>query len=296
MAMFCLSCTQPIKCQTKQKCPEKCGNVTLEFPFGTTPGCYHEEDPSFKLTCNEQGLFFNGGFPVVNISHSSQLSITFPPSYACYNESGHLQKGAAYYNDRLGNLTLSDNNTLFAVGCDTYAFVTTSGTRKNSFGCISVCDEEPLVTNRECNGEGCCQNPVSAGSSWYIVRPYRFVNDTSERPHRSSCIYAFVVEDGKFKFNDIEDGKFKLSDKGLVDYSYLQTTWLPVVLDWSIGGQKCNQLGNGSLCSVNSTCSDSTVRTGYVCKCEPGYYGNPYLKEGCKGTLTCFVYSFGHFS
>ncbi|KAF8113665.1 hypothetical protein N665_0046s0016 [Sinapis alba] len=288
VAMFCLSCTQPIKCQTKPKCPEKCGDVTLEYPFGTTPGCYHEEDPSFKLTCNETSklLSFNG-LDVVNISHSSQISILVPPSFACYNSQGILEKGAAYYNDRLGNLTLSDNNTLFAVGCDTYAFVTTIGIRKNSFGCISVCDDEPRVTNRECNGEGCCQNPVSAGSNWYIVRPYRFINDTSVRPYRSSCIYAFVVEDGKFKFNDIEDAKFKLNDKGLVDYSYLQTTRLPVVLDWSIGGETCGQVGNRSLCRGKSTCSDSTVRAGYICKCKPGYFGNPYLENGCTDIDEC---------
>ncbi|KAL0699801.1 hypothetical protein Bca4012_055923 [Brassica carinata] len=286
VAMFCLFCAQPIKCQTKPKCPEKCGNVTLEFPFGTTPGCYHDED--FKLTCNETTklLSFNR-LDVVNVSHSSQISIMVPPSFACYNKQGLLENGAAYYNNALGNFTLSDNNTLFATGCNTYAFASTNGTRKSSFGCISVCEDEQLATNRECNGEGCCQNPVAAGSSWYIVRTYRFTNGTSVRPFSSPCVYAFVVEDGKFKFNDIEDGKSNLTDKGLVDYSYLQTTKLPVVLDWSIGGETCSQVGNGSLCSVNSICSNSTVRIGYVCKCEPGYYGNPYLENGCKDIDEC---------
>ncbi|KAF3591051.1 hypothetical protein DY000_02023770 [Brassica cretica] len=290
VAMFCLSCTQPIKCQTKPNCPKKCGNVTLEFPFGTTPGCYHEEDPSFNLTCNEKGLFFNGSFRVVNISHSSQLSLMFRPSYACYNDQGLRQNGTTYFTDGIGNLTLSANNTLFALGCDTYAFVSTRGTRKNSFGCISVCDDKPLVKNRECNGEGCCQSPVAAGSNWYIVRPYRFTNGTSARTYSSPCVYAFVVENGKFKFSD----KGLVDDKGFVDYSYLQTTRLPVVLDWSIGGQTCSQDGNGSLCSVNSTCSNSTVRTGYVCKCEPGYYGNPYLKDGCKDIDECTSTTYEH--
>ncbi|KAF2551832.1 hypothetical protein F2Q68_00035380 [Brassica cretica] len=290
VAMFCLSCTQPIKCQTKPNCPKKCGNVTLEFPFGTTPGCYHEEDPCFNLTCNEKGLFFNGSFRVVNISHSSQLSLMFRPSYACYNDQGLRQNGTTYFTDGIGNLTLSANNTLFALGCDTYAFVSTRGTRKNSFGCISVCDDKPLVKNRECNGEGCCQSPVAAGSNWYIVRPYRFTNGTSARTYSSPCVYAFVVENGKFKFSD----KGLVDDKGFVDYSYLQTTRLPVVLDWSIGGQTCSQDGNGSLCSVNSTCSNSTVRTGYVCKCEPGYYGNPYLKDGCKDIDECTSTTYEH--
>ncbi|EOA38899.1 hypothetical protein CARUB_v10011280mg [Capsella rubella] len=39
--------------QPRQDCPTRCGNVTIEYPFGTSPGCFYAEDPSFELTCNE---------------------------------------------------------------------------------------------------------------------------------------------------------------------------------------------------------------------------------------------------
>ncbi|KAG0538569.1 hypothetical protein BDA96_03G247800 [Sorghum bicolor] len=36
--------------------------------------------------------------------------------------------------------------------------------------------------------------------------------------------------------------------------------------------------------SINSSCSDATSGRGYICKCNQGFEGNPYLPDGCKGT------------
>ncbi|EOA36591.1 hypothetical protein CARUB_v10011787mg [Capsella rubella] len=276
VTIFCVSYTELFKGETLPDCPKSCGTVTIEYPFGFSPGCWHSEDVSFKLTCKNETLFYKG-LRVVNISHSSQLRILYPTSYTCYNSQQVVEKGVSYYTDQVGSLTLSDDNRLTAVGCDTFSFVSTGGTRRNSFGCISVCDDHPLQVeaHNECNGEGCCQTSVIAGSSWYIVRAYRFTNGTSFRRFSSPCVYAFLAENGTFKFNSMKD------------YSYLQNTSFPVVLDWSIGGETCRQVGNESLCSVNSICSNSTRTTGYVCKCEDGYFGNPYLEEGCKDINEC---------
>lgn len=277
VAIFCLSYTQLVKGQTLPGCPEKCGNVTLEYPFGFSPDCWRAEDPSFKLNCVNEKLFYDG-LEVVNISHSSQIRVLFPASYVCYDSKGDFANGTYYYSD-LGNLTLSDNNTVTAIGCNSYAFVSSNGTRRNSVGCISACDA-PSVANGECNGEGCCQNPVPAGNNWFIVRSYRFDNDTSVKPvFGSHCIYAFLVENGKFKYNASKN------------YSYLQnrTAGLPVVLDWSIKGETCRQAGEKK-CGVNGTCSNIASGIGYICKCRGGYHGNPYLQNGCQGTQLCFLF------
>lgn len=31
-------------------CPDKCGDITIPYPFGTRPGCYRS---GFHITCNE---------------------------------------------------------------------------------------------------------------------------------------------------------------------------------------------------------------------------------------------------
>ncbi|CAL9215757.1 unnamed protein product [Arabidopsis halleri] len=275
VAIFCLSYTQLVKGETLPNCPEKCGNVTLEYPFGSSPGCWRAEDPTFNLSCTNEKLFYKG-LEVVEISHSSQLRLLFPASYVCYNSNGHFANGTYYYMD-LGNLTISDNNTVTALGCNSYAFVSSNGTRRQSVGCISACDDLSHEANGECNGEGCCQNPVPAGNNWFIVRSYRFDNDTTVQPiFKSQCIYAFLVENGKFKYNASEI------------YSYLQNRnvgfGFPVVLDWSIKGETCGQFGDKK-CGVNGICSNSASGIGY--KCKDGYHGNPYLQNGCQDINEC---------
>jgi hypothetical protein len=62
-----------------------------------------------------------------------------------------------------------------------------------------------------------------------------------------------------------------------------------VVLDWSIGHDDCKTAVRnpaGYACrSNNSFCSDATSGRGYICKCNQGFDGNPYLPDGCKGTV-----------
>ncbi|KAF2618121.1 hypothetical protein F2Q68_00040992 [Brassica cretica] len=64
----------------------------------------------------------------------------------------------------------------------------------------------------------------------------------------------------------------------------------PMVLDWSIGNQTSNEVGNTSVCGMNnSTCFDSNSRPGYNCKCLEGFEGNPYLsnEHGCQDIDEC---------
>ena len=50
---FYLAYTQLISGQPLKDCQTSCGNVTVEYPFGTSPGYYYADDPDFRLTCNE---------------------------------------------------------------------------------------------------------------------------------------------------------------------------------------------------------------------------------------------------
>ncbi|CDY63085.1 BnaAnng18620D [Brassica napus] len=87
------------------------------------------------------------------------------------------------------------------------------------------------------------------------------------------------TENGTFHFNASEDLKNLRNVKEF-----------PVLLDWSIGNQRCDQVGNRSICGMNnSICVNSTRGTGYNCKCLEGFEGNPYLsnEKGCQDINEC---------
>ncbi|CDY71839.1 BnaCnng74750D [Brassica napus] len=177
----------------------------------------------------------------------------------------------------LSNLSLSRNNKFTVVGCNALALLMTYGTRNHSAVCLSTCDSPP-VANGECNGEGCCSTDVFVplDSNKFHTLPTRVPNMTSVYDF-NPCKDAFLGENGTFHFNASEDLKNLRNVKEF-----------PVLLDWSIGNQRCDQVGNRSICCMNnSICVNSTRGTGYNCKCFEGFEGNPYLsnEKGCQGTL-----------
>ncbi|EOA39743.1 hypothetical protein CARUB_v10008400mg [Capsella rubella] len=283
VAILSLVYTQLIKGISLPGCTDRCGNTTILYPFGISAGCYYPGDQSFQLTCNERNnkLIF-GGNEVINISHSGELRVLNTRSYVCYNRQGE-QIGRQNRWSRLGNLTFSVKNRFTAVGCDTYAFLNTNGLGNYSTGCMSTC-VSPRETNGSCSGGGCCQTSVPRGSNYFRVRAYSFSNHSSVYPF-NRCSYAFLVEDGMFNFKSLEDLKNLRNIKRF-----------PVVLDWSIGKQTCEQVGRESICRGNSICSNSVRGTGYICICKKGFDGNPYLSDenGCQDINECTTTSTIH--
>jgi hypothetical protein len=99
------------------------------------------------------------------------------------------------------------------------------------------------------------------------------------------CGYAVMMEAAAFHFRT----------------AYLNTTlfWdendgrVPVVLNWVVGNETCDVASKKAdlyACrSNNSKCIDSSNGIGYLCNCNDGYDGNPYLTDGCKGAYCKFI-------
>lgn len=212
---------------------------------------------------------------MTNVNHSGQLRVLLHRSSPCDEEQGNENTTANAVNFTLGSsLSISAANKLTLVGCNAFGMMATSGTYAKL--CVSVCNSQPAA-NGPCGGEGCCSEDISGQTApWnkssveiasFGVRVLN-LNLTDVRQF-NPCIYAFLVEDGKFHFKSSED---------LMNLR--KVTRFPVVLDWSIGDKTCEQMGNTSiLCGKNSACSKPTARTGYICTCNEGFDRNPYTSD-----------------
>ncbi|GAB4825493.1 hypothetical protein Ancab_008368 [Ancistrocladus abbreviatus] len=74
----------------KPNCIEKCGNLSIPYPFGIRGDCSDSSSSSFNLTCNETtGVTTLGeNLEVLNITLDGQIRILNYVAFDCYDQSG----------------------------------------------------------------------------------------------------------------------------------------------------------------------------------------------------------------
>ena len=267
-------------------CPDICGDIQIPYPFGLTEGCYLEEtkgSTKFSIFCDNSlekpqpmtGDFLvtkTGDFLVTNISvQEGQIEIMMDNDIDCYNKTGGHESNPMRKRSLTNPIfTISPTKNKFvSVGCDTYAYLKGFSNDKRFYSlCPSICDSKSDAVNGSCPGHGCCQTDIPGGLKNITVEAY-FLNNDEDVWEFSPCGYAFIIQKDKFSFSS----------------AYLTTLrnnkTLPVVLDWTIGSEKCNK--SNYICGGNSECVDPKYGSGYRCECIKGYRGNPYLDHGCQG-------------
>ncbi|KAK8276750.1 hypothetical protein V6Z12_D10G221100 [Gossypium hirsutum] len=275
----------------KPGCQSKCGNISIPYPFGTSNGCNISSD--FFINCNTsfnppKAFLWDDYIEVLDISLDGHLRVTnnYFIGHDCYNSSGR-----SLYPDIIVGFTKlaisHTRNKFTAIGCDTIAYIdaffepdSPHGFSKKNFstGCLTFCGDEGDVIDGSCSSIGCCQTAIPRGLKVF------YFNFSSPRNHShvlsfNPCSYGFLVEDGAYKFHasDLWDTNF-----GKKNY--------PVILDWTIGNQTCEQAKmdpKNYACKQNSDCTVPENGPGYLCKCNPGFQGNPYLSNGCRDIDEC---------
>ncbi|KAF3968436.1 hypothetical protein CMV_007674 [Castanea mollissima] len=268
-------------------CPDRCGDLQIPYPFGLTEGCYLSGTTGtteFLIDCDKslgKPQPKTGDFLVTNISvEEGQIEIMMDIDIDCYNKNGTPQTKLMRKRSLTNPIfTISHTkNELVSVGCDTYAYLRgfRNDRRFTSF-CLSVCESKSDVVNESCSGIGCCQADIPGGLRNVTVETDS-LNNHIDVWDFNPCGYAFVIREDKFNFSS----------------AYLTTLnnkTLPVVLDWTIGSEKCDLGRNKSneICGENSICVNLTYGAGYRCECKDGYRGNPYLDHGCQDIDECQV-------
>ena len=271
----------------KPGCHDSCGNVTIPYPFGTRKDCYF--DSKFLITCNHtfnppKAFLGNGSLEVTEITVDGKLRIMQDIAKDCYNRAGaRTTRNRPWINLAVqGPYVFSDTDNMFvAIGCDTVAKMRgRRGVKNDTYlvGCISGCSDKTYVPNT-CSGIGCCQTSIAKGMSYFDVSVSSYDNHTGIWEF-NPCSFAFMIEEKQFSFFPSN-----LSDLEKVSK-------LPVIVDWSIGRNKCETLEKNKMsnaCQGHSKCHDPENGSGYICKCLDGYQGNPYLPNGCQSMHFFFL-------
>ncbi|XP_023897493.1 wall-associated receptor kinase 2 [Quercus suber] len=267
--------------QPNSNCERSCGSVSIPYPFGTKEGCYHDE--SFLITCNKtksgtsKPFLRRGNIPVLNISLDGELRVSSAIAHACYNDSG-IPVNKTKTGLSLTKFAVSSTKNKFtAVGCDVVALIRGSGERDYGTGCLSLCRSVDSVESGSCVGIGCCQSPIPTGVTDFTVA-LTSLNNHSTILDFNPCNFGFVVEENTYSFS-------------ASDFKNLMNKTVPVVLDWAVGNETCEDAERNSTSyaciAKNSTCYASNNGGGYRCNCSSGFEGNPYLVDGCKDIDEC---------
>ncbi|RVW68595.1 Wall-associated receptor kinase 5 [Vitis vinifera] len=220
---------------TKPGCPEKCGNITIPYPFGMGKGCYLNRN--FEITCN---MSSNPPRPLllqeVQLLQISEdyLRINDIVHHSCFNkQSGKTNSSHVPYN-RTHHFSYSHTqNEFIAIGCDIFAYITEDNSKTNATGCASLCNtDEDIATDfssSACSGIGCCRTYLQTDISRFYLK-MRSINMITPIWTSQPCGLAFISE-RNFSIRQY----FNLSSKFLERNLY----FVPAVLDWSVGDVSC---------------------------------------------------------
>ncbi|GER38685.1 wall-associated kinase family protein [Striga asiatica] len=271
----------------KPECPNRCGEIPIPYPFGTTPDCYRAEN--FAVTCNTtlenspRPFLRNTSMEITKISLDGQLTALQPIVHACYNRS----RNQSVHDPWIvlpEQLTVNTSVNHFSlVGCYMLGYIASFGLDQGRLtGCVTNCTTTVTRNASDRSPGGFCQVSVSdsvmAGRVDLLFGSFAYL---SLDPNDTYCGYAFVAEEGSFS-NTPED---------LTNLETGRLERLPMAIDWAVGNETCEEArtnGSSFACkSGNSECYEPSNGYGYRCNCSRGYRGNPYLVNGCEDIDEC---------
>ncbi|KAK1400818.1 Wall-associated receptor kinase [Heracleum sosnowskyi] len=201
----------------KPGCKEKCGNVSIFYPFGITTDCSAEK--RFEIHCdttfNPPKAFLSySNLEVLNISvRKGTIHVNNPVLKDCTTESKIEQVISFHPFD----YSITENR-FTALGCNSLAYMTQNGL--NIGGCTPFCNNNTNTRKQNsCIGINCCQTTIPPVFNQFNTS----LKSTKSGDSGLQCRYAFIADQNWFgNLTDI--------------YSVQRMEKVPAVLDWELSG------------------------------------------------------------
>ncbi|KAI3925388.1 hypothetical protein MKX01_015089 [Papaver californicum] len=268
----------------KPGCRDRCGNVSIPYPFGIGDGCFR--DKSFNLTCDllisSEPQYYGFNISKISVDDGDMTTKLFVATKCSDNNkagsaSASIGKKFTFSNTK---------NKFIAMGCNTLASLTIKGEKGDIFLISSsYCNTKEDITDGSCTGIGCSVISFPHRLYSYNATVNRLYKTSTERS--STCSYAFLIEESSFNFSSSYLNDLQNHGPGPVS--------VPVVADWTVGTETCQEAVRNLTsyaCGNNSDCTSSNDPPGYRCSCKRGYAGNPYLNiniDECAGNDLCGI-------